>query len=382
MLLKTNILAPQILLLTAALLLAALGKAVAQPVLDASTPDTFTETSEAIVEAAKNSGAMGLPDVARLEMALNGAFMEAMSYALEKGGPNVTPSDAKRLACEVLLQYDGLSGTQFLQLLQDRVRQQKEASDRTNEDKNAKTAEIITAWLAGEDVPLGDGHSSMEYEVSGPKRDQVDIYTTENNEKRRLFRGYLDETRSSLRKIHKADQFGFYRFDEIGGETPSLQDALFWIPKYKEWISTTINRSETERLPAFVKQLPENDGSNVGPMWLMFNGDYSNPEFLLLYANMHAQYDQEGLAKSLIEFVSQKESELVERVQSGTLQEFLFRGLDVLVPKEVKQLDDLLRAYNAGMLDSQTEWLKEKARSSEAEQTLKDNRKTVDDALR
>jgi hypothetical protein len=100
----------------ASLIIFALGMLpfAAHATIDASTPDTFAESGKAMIESAKSSGEVGMQDLATAEMALGAVIMEAMNYAMDKGGPNVTPEQAKKLAAEVLKHYEGMDCSAFL----------------------------------------------------------------------------------------------------------------------------------------------------------------------------------------------------------------------------------------------------------------------------
>jgi hypothetical protein len=86
----------------------------AEPVLDASTPDAFAESGEAMIEHAKSSGIVGIQDLAKIEMAVAAALMESMSNAMDKGGLNLTPESAKDFASDTLQKYDGMNAQEFL----------------------------------------------------------------------------------------------------------------------------------------------------------------------------------------------------------------------------------------------------------------------------
>lgn len=354
----------------------------AQPVLNASTPDTFAETSEAIVEAAKSSGDLGPVDVARLQMALSGVLMNAMSYVLEKAGPNVAPSEAQRLASEKLQLYNGMTGAQFLQALQDAADAQEEAGNLAAKQRASKTQAILQAWLKGEKVPLGDGNSLIEYDVRGKERgnqtDIVDVYETSEGEKNRIFRGYLDETGEQLKRVHTS-YLAEFSFCDFPVNTPvRLEEVLFWIPKYREWVSTTLNRPESERLPAFVKKLPSLPGDSetrVSPMWLLFNGDYETPQFFLLYGRHNDDRNAQ--------IAPEKEAELLDRLKAGTLDEFLnWNPFAVLSPTEVKRFEDILLAFQKGKIQSQQRRQQAEASARATEDALQGERKAVDEALR
>ena len=83
--------------------------------IDASTSDSITESTNAILEAVKEDPDLGMQDKGAIAMAISASLLGAVQHTLEKGGPNSSERQQEVLMVEYFKKYDGMNPTEFLQ---------------------------------------------------------------------------------------------------------------------------------------------------------------------------------------------------------------------------------------------------------------------------
>jgi hypothetical protein len=284
-----------------------LGRASAEePKFDSTSYETFMESSVKIMEYLKENGNLGLQENTAFHMQMQALVIEIPAAALEKGGPNATRSELNKIATEMVKKYNGLTASQFLKKLSD----EQKSADNVYAEKQAKSKEVINAWLNNPKLRPGPFYINKIEENYFPLS-QNKKFTPPPNWPSKEFGSYMcgypplgvmlvtfinDRVSVSVIKMQpdgsskqefvleacfKEDLSG-YKFYSTGFDLikylsgdkeriDSIADKLKFIPTVMEWY----NKSVQNNLPAFTKEIP------TGSYRLLFsyNGSKDNPEF-------------------------------------------------------------------------------------------------------
>jgi len=257
-------------------------------------------------------------DKAFIGEGLKAVILLATGEISEKGGANVTPSQAEEIFVATVSKYDGLTGQQFLEKFkevtqaekleerrqeedQKRIAQEKEAAKynaqkQEQAGKETETNEKINRWLAGSPAESRVGEEEL------PGRATLQLSYDEPSKTLAVaieflgWDGKTDKTGriNTIAKVKLSDDLSTLTDWEWENENMPVRNnsssELWFLPKFKEWAAKFISLSDSERPEQFIKEIPQNPAGNEKTVWFIYDKNYG-PGVLALSRGGYSQDD-------------------------------------------------------------------------------------------